>query len=109
MGIFKFLSVFFSPKEFILKETIKFKLVQNKQFSENLRTSISTITSNSWVKGKKKLIITVDYDLNLALKSVFHSLRILDFGIQISENKKIVNFSNCNWILVELKKLSSEF
>ncbi len=73
----------------ILKMTndlgITFKLDKTK-----LRVAISTIVSNSWVKGKKKLIVQGDYDLNLAIKSTFHSLRILDFGTQIAMEGKII-------------------
>lgn len=74
-----------------------------------LRTSISTIASNSFVKGKKKLTISGDYDLNLAIKSIFHSLRILDFGIQIASEGKISNYSSMNWLLEDLWKLSEQF
>jgi predicted nucleotidyltransferase len=108
-GEIQMLECFFAPKAFVLKETVLFKIEFNKTFSENLRIAISTICSNSWVKGKKKLIIQGDYDLNLALKSVFHSLRILDYGIQISENQQIINFKSCNWILTELKKLALDY
>lgn len=73
-----------------------------------LRVAISTIVSNSWVKGQKKLITQGDYDLNLALKSTFHSLRILDFGIQIATEGKIVNYSSMNWVLEDLKKMSAQ-
>ena len=30
------------------------------------------------------------------MKNVFHSLRILDFGIQIKEHQKIVDYSTMN-------------
>lgn len=74
-----------------------------------LRTSISTITSNSWVKGKKKLIVAGDYDPFLAIKSIFHSLRILDFGIQIGSVGYIEDFSGMNWVLEDLKKMSTQY
>ena len=94
-----------SPKEFILKETIPLSYIVNLY---NLRTSISTITSNSWVKGKKKLTVLGDYDLNLAIKSIFHSLRILDYGIQIATSSEIYDFKNMNFVLEDLRKLSLE-
>jgi len=74
-----------------------------------LRTSISTITSNSWVKGKKKLIIAGDYDPYLAIKSIFHSLRILDFGIQIATSGYIENYGFVNFVLTDLKKLAEQY
>lgn len=54
-----------------------------------LRKSISTISSNSWVKSKKKFI---QNDNLIGYKSLFHSLRILDFGIQIATYGKIIDF-----------------
>lgn len=74
-----------------------------------LRTSISTIASNSWVKGKKKLIIAGDYDPHLAIKSIFHSLRILDFGIQIANCSYIENYGSINFVLYHLKKLAEQY
>ena len=53
---------------------------------EKLRRSFATVSSNSWVKCKKKMEQGDDY---LGKKSLFHALRILDFGIQIAENKQI--------------------
>ncbi len=70
-----------------------------------LRESISKKASNSWVKAKKKLIVEEDYDVNIAQKSLFHSLRILDFGIQIAKNNKIIDYSSSNFLLDEIKSL----
>lgn len=92
--------------EFKLKETIKFKF---KVVKSELRRSISTIVSNSWVKGKKKLIVTGDYDQHLALKSIFHSVRILDFGIQIATDDRIVNFCSMNYFYADLRKLAETY
>jgi hypothetical protein len=83
---------------------IKFKLDKTK-----LRVAISTIVSNSWVKGKKKLIVQGDYDLNLAIKSTFHSLRILDFGTQIAMEGRIINYGSMNWVLADLKNMSTQY
>lgn len=71
-----------------------------------LRTSISTITSNSWVKGKKKLTILGDYDKYAGIKSIFHSLRILEFGIQIVYHGRIKNYSEMNYVYFDLIKMS---
>lgn len=61
------------------------------------------------VKGKKKLIVAGDYDLNLAVKSVFHSLRILDYGIQVASTHKISNWTSMNYVLEDLRKLSEQY
>jgi hypothetical protein len=97
------LECIFLPNKFKIKETIKFPFVLDK---EKLRRSVSTITSNSYVKGKKKLIIQGDYDKYLAIKSIFHSIRIIDFGIQIATENRIINYETCNWIMFDLLKIS---
>lgn len=95
-----------APKNFVWKERYEFDVNIDKT---KLRTSISTISSNSWVKGKKKLTVLGDYDLNAGLKSVFHSLRILDFGIQIGLHVKIINLSSMNYVLFDIQKMSETY
>lgn len=101
--------LFLSPK-FILKDTLlhEYDLMWELDKAK-LRTSISTISSNSFVKAKKKLIVQGDYDVNLAIKSLFHSLRILDFGIQIATHNRIIDYSSKNYILEDLRKLAEEY
>jgi len=74
-----------------------------------LRQSISGVSSNSFVKAKKKLIVIADYDKYLGVKSFFHSLRIIDYGIQIAQHSKIINFKSMNWLFDDLQKLSCEY
>lgn len=74
-----------------------------------LRVAISTVTNHSWVKGKKKLCVMADYDCRAAIKSVFHSVRILDYGIQIAKHGKIIDYKNSNFILDELLGLSNKY
>lgn len=74
-----------------------------------LRVSFSTVANGAWIKGKKKLIVAADYDKLLAIKSIFHSIRILDFGIQLASEGDISIPSNCNWLLKELLDLSVHY
>ncbi len=67
-----------------------------------LRHSLSAKSSNSWVKCKKKLTIPVDFDLNIGRKSMFHSFRIIEFGIQIATHGKIVDYASCNDLYKEI-------
>ena len=94
----------FLSERFMLKKTNDFKFILNK---ENLRRSISTISSNSFQKCKKKLIIQGDYDKYNAIKSIFHSIRILDLGIQIASENRIYDYSKMNWLFNDLMKISS--
>ena len=61
---------------------------------KTLRHELSAKASNSWVKAKKKM--EVEKDLALGRKSLFHALRILNFGIQISRDGKITDYSAAN-------------
>lgn len=77
----------------------------NEQFNlSDLRRSISSKSSNSWVKSKKKLTLEKDYNYRVGIKSLFHSIRILCFGWQIGCFHKIVNYSMCNNIWDGIKK-----
>jgi len=77
------------------------KVLENKDLKhkidiEKLRNSFSAKASNSWVKAKKKLEVEKDFNVYLAKKSLFHSLRILTFGMQIASYGKIINYSAAN-------------
>lgn len=74
------------------------KKVQNDfKFDLNLsdlRRSISAVVSNSWVKAKKKMVKEgEDY---IGRKSMWHSIRILMYGIQIAKHGRIVDFKEAN-------------
>ena len=83
---------FYAPDEFRILENIKFNWNPS---IPSLRHSFSHTSSNSWVKCKKKL---EQGDYYIGIKSLFHSLRIPMFGIQIAKYGKIVDFSCANKI-----------
>ena len=99
------LECYFLPQSKIVKKEIDFNFTLNK---EKLRTSISLISSNSWVKGKKKLIVVGDYDVYVGIKSIFHSLRILSYGIQIAREGRIVDYECVNYIYHDLIRMSDD-
>ena len=83
-----------------IKDEYKFETI-NFDFEldlDSLRRSISAIASNSWVKSKKKIAINEHY---IGKKSLFHSLRIVDYGIQISTEGKIVSFTKTYSTILE--------
>jgi len=94
------LECLYSPDFARLKENIKFDLEINEA---KIRHAISHVSSNSWVKAKKKLEIG---EYNIGIKSLFHSLRIPMFGIQIMESGRIYDFecSNHIWEKLNSKK-----
>jgi hypothetical protein len=86
------IEAFLTPDKFRLQEDVK---IDCKPNLVSLRHSYSHISSNSWVKCKKKIIAGEYY---IGVKSLFHSLRIPMFGIQIVKYGKIVDFTEANYI-----------
>lgn len=83
------------PQEMMVKCIIHPQLAEID--SAKLRVSISSKSSNSWVKAMKKIKLYDDKQSNyIGLKSLFHSLRMIRFGIQIITHGKIVDFGECN-------------
>lgn len=87
----------FAPDWAKLKENIKFEF---KLDISKLRHSISHTSSNSWVKSKKKILQNEYY---IGVKSLFHSLRIPLFAIQICKYGKIKDFTCANHLWNKLK------
>jgi hypothetical protein len=85
-------------ERFDLSKNYQTKLIE-------LRKSISAKSSNSWVGSKKKFW---ENDIYRAQKSVFHSLRIFDFGIQISQNGKIIDYTKSIYLNKDLKTILNE-
>jgi len=71
---------------------------------DKLRRAISAVASNSFVKCKKKLKQGEYY---IGKKSMFHSLRIAGFGIQIATHGRIVDYSAYNHFLEEIMSIDS--
>lgn len=61
-----------------------------------LRRSVSEKASHSFVKAKKKLTIEKDFNPYIGKKSLFHSLRIINFGTQIAQHGRIIDYSSAN-------------
>ena len=93
------LECIFLPDYMVWKEQMRF---QFKLDLVKLRHSLSAKSSNSWVKAKKKLTIPADYDLNIGKKSLFHSMRIIHFGIQIATAGSITKYNECNDLFNEI-------
>jgi len=99
------LECLFAPKHLLLKNTKNFPFKLNKEI---LRKSISEKASHSWVKAKKKIEVEKDRNFYIAKKSLFHALRIIDFGIQIAANSKIIDYTSSNYIWDAIKNNSHE-
>lgn len=85
------LEAIFLPVEQHLKNTVKWDFELKLHI---LRESFSQKASHSFVKAKKKF--EVEADFKRGKKSLFHSCRILNFGIQIAQAGKISNYQSAN-------------
>lgn len=96
------LECIYAPSWAILKEEIDYR----KDFKisiPKIRHAISHISSNSWVKAKKKLN---QGDAMIGLKSLYHSIRIPIFATQILSDNKI-DFKSTNYIWDDIIKVNS--
>lgn len=94
---------YFLSQEHILRGSVQ----DNFTFTVNLgklRNAFSQKSSNSWVKCKKKLTVE-EGEERIGMKSLFHSLRIMDFGIQLATTGRIENFSSANHYLKEIYEI----
>jgi len=86
------LECIFAPTFARLQETIEYK----KAFGVDpikFKKSILKQSHNSWMKSKMKFR---EMDIERAIKSIFHSMRILLFGLQVMSEGKIYDFSEAN-------------
>ncbi len=92
-----YLECVFAPDWARLQEKEKYDLQINK---DKLKKEILAQSYSTWRNAKMKMI---DGDTMRGNKSAFHALKILKFGIQILENNRIVDFSECNDLYFEFE------
>lgn len=83
----------FLPSKFVVKENKKFPITIDY---DKVRHTISRVSSIAWVKGLNKLSVHKDYNQYVGRKSIWHSLRLFMFGIQIMKYDKIVDYTEGN-------------
>ena len=91
------LECLFLPPDMILRSTLSFPLVLGRA---SLRSEISAKASHSFVKARKKL--EVENEVLAGRKSLFHALRILDFGIQMASHGRISDYGSSNELFAEI-------
>lgn len=89
-------SLFLSRKNIVQGKPSKYLCYANLNDKWGIRQAFSGTASNSWAKAHKKMTVEKDFDMYTGQKSLFHSLRILDFANQICENGKIIDYSSMN-------------
>lgn len=100
------IETYFLPDKYRIKETVHTIININP---EKLRESFSRTASNSWVKCKKKLEVMESFNPRIAKKSLWHSLRIIDFGTQIMLNGRIVNYGSMNHIYSQIVDCPNDY
>jgi len=87
-----------APEWAKLKQDIDFRFELQPA---KLRHAISHVSSNSWVKAKKKL---TGGEYSIGVKSLFHAIRIPMFGTQIAASGSIGDFGCANHIWNRIKE-----
>ena len=95
------------PKEHILKGNPDDYMKYFTLDKWTLRQVISQIASNAWAKAGKKMTVEKDFDLYRGQKSLFHSLRIMMFGIQIARDGRITDYKEANYLWDEIYKMGN--
>lgn len=72
-----------------------------------LRQSISELINNSWAKCHKKLTVEEDYNLYIGQKSLFHVLRIINYGTQIAKTGKIHDYTCSEFKIADYDNLKA--
>lgn len=93
------IEVYFMPKKHVIKESIVFT---TELFQSKIREQFSRTASNSWVKCKKKLVVEDSFNPRVGKKSLWHALRIIEFGTQILLKGSIQNYGSLNYLYDEI-------
>lgn len=98
---------FLPPKEVLKPPTTPFDF---KLSLPTLRHSVSTKANHAFVKAKKKFVAPYDWaidEIRRGKKSLFHSFRILKFGIQIAKDGQISDYQAANAYFEEIMQNDS--
>jgi predicted nucleotidyltransferase len=79
------------PEDMIIQKKMNFGMV--KFDKKEMARNIITTASSSW---HFSTLAYRDNHYESCAKNIFHALRILDFGIQIKEHHRIVDYSSMN-------------
>jgi hypothetical protein len=94
--------LFLDPSVVVLSKW-PFKL--QKWDEKEMVSKIIQKASASWYIGSQQ---STDGFKAIAKKGIFHALRILMFGVQLKENKKIVDYAEANELKKEFDKLPED-
>jgi len=93
------LECIFLPEGKIIQKKMNFEITKYNE--KELSKKIISKASSSWHFAS---LAFKDDNLESSKKNVFHALRILDFGNQVKENRRIVNYSSMNDIKKDIEK-----
>lgn len=91
------------PENIVIKS--KWPFGCSKWEPKEMIKKIISKASNSWHTADLQAKDGWGYP---AKKGIFHALRILHFGLQLKEHRKIVDFEECNWIWEDFKLIDND-
>jgi predicted nucleotidyltransferase len=93
----------YAPDGAIIYESERYPFSLDKN---RLKKSFLSASHNSWIKAKNRII---ECDIDGGVKSAFHSLRILAFGIQLAAHGRITDFSEANPICESMDRFEESY
>jgi len=85
------LECIFLPEDKVVQKKMNFGITKYRE--DDLSKKIISKASSSWHFAQ---LAFKDDNIESSMKNVFHALRILDFGIQVKEHQKIIDYSTMN-------------
>lgn len=74
---------------------------------QKLRHAFSAKASNSFVKCKKKLTVETGQEW-IGIKSMFHSIRIINFGIQLAVHERIKDYGGADYEWLKIRDMAEK-
>lgn len=87
------LEAIFLPDDMVVKKTFDFKIYTLRE--KDLVRKVISLASASWHNA---VLSYKDDNQEYVAKNIYHALRILDFGKQIKDNGKIVEYGSMNQV-----------
>lgn len=98
-----YLQILFLQKNFVLRENQQMMKIKKqwKLYSSSLESSICNVVDFTLTKSQR-YYETSKY---VSLKNIIHSIRYLQFGIQIAQYRRIIDYTSANKYFNEIFKL----
>lgn len=100
----------FDTENYFITDDLKSKFEIYRQLVVSpvkMRHAFCEKSNNSYSRAGKRLTMEEDADYTMSMKSVWHSIRMIEFGIQIM-SKGQIDFQSCNELYTKIEKIYAD-